>query len=166
MRETFRAASPPCFMQQYSHQSWPGLSQASHVAMIFNKSWSILKKKSPASNTPAMLWVVHIENASFPQPAISKSRQKGAGIDHRGHQFSCILRFFWCLLPLSCFLAWPLAYQEGETLSALTSDFHSPFLACPTERWPCVLDFPLSTACRGRLNMQNRQHEAFTPWLC
>lgn len=120
--------------------------------------WYLARAKASKRKKPwqqqASHDVCHAYWKGFPQPTISKSRQKAAGIDHRGHQFSCILRLF---LVSSSRVFCGLSYQERETLRALTSEVHSPFLACPTVRWPCVLDFPLSTACRGRLNMQDRQ---------
>lgn len=98
-----------------------------------------------------MMCVMHIENASHNQLSLKAGRRQQELI----REVTNILRLF--LVSSSSVFFCGLSYQERETWRALTSEVHSPFLACPTVRWPCGLDSPLSTACRGRLNMQDTQ---------
>lgn len=97
-----------------------------------------------------MLCVVHIENAS-PQATISKSRQKAAGIDHRGHQFSCILRFF-LVSSSSVFFCGLTAFIPGKR-NIERSDIRSPLTL------PCLSHCEM-TLCAGFPTQHSMQREA------
>lgn len=87
----------------------------------------------------------------FPQPTTSKSRQKAAGIEHKGHQFSCILRFF-LMSSSSVFFSGLTAFIPGKR-NIERSHIRSPLtLPCLSH---CVMSF-----CAGFPTQHGMQREA------